>query len=124
MFCDGQCTKKNKKCGLLLTVTMSNSLTGQHKTEDKCAFLCMAESLWNQEHGQVRIQAAVESDRNEQAKWGREQNHTLAQGFLGLIHTVNANAEAERKVKFLRNVKVEDVEDIEQIEYIEGEVEE
>lgn len=105
MFCNGECKKgKNKRCGLLLDIMMKNDLTGEQKVVEKCALQSIAESLWNQEQGQIRIQSAVENGRNEQAKWGRTQNKTLAQGFLGLIHSVNESTEAEKKVKYLGDV--------------------
>ncbi len=119
MFCDGICKKRNKKCGLLVDVVMSNELTQNTKVMEKCALIGLYESMIRQEQGQIRIQAAVESGRNEQSKGMKSQTETLASGFLGLIHMVKEqNEEAEKKIKYVENTLLE-----EDTETIEGEVE-
>ena len=120
MFCNGKCKKRNSQCGLLLSIIKSNSQTKEQKMEEKCALLSIAESLWSQEHGQIRIQAAVESGRNEQVRGAREQNKTIAQGFLGLIHTINENSEATKKMKYLGEVIEAEIEENE-VELLEEE---
>ena len=57
--------------------------------------------MMRQESHNVGIQAAVESSRNEQVKSSREQNKTIAKGFLGLVDTINENAEAARELGYL-----------------------
>jgi len=121
MFCDGQCKKRNKKCGLLLDVYMKNDMTGDQKVIEQCALIGLFESMARQEQGQVRIQAAVESGRNETSKWMRNQNETMATGFLGLIHMVNEDDEAYTKIKYLGRVKDKMIE--KDTDIVEGEVE-
>src|SRR5210317_1480908 len=86
MFCDGNCKTKRKRCGMLLDVFLKNEVTGEQKVVEKCAILGIFESMTRQEQGQIRIQAAVESSRNENVKYLRKQDETLATGFLGLLH--------------------------------------
>ena len=86
MFCDGKCKPKdNKRCGLLATITMKNEMSGDLKQEDHCVLWAIMASLHRQEQGQVRLQAAVESDRNEMAKGFMDVSDTLAKGAIGLI---------------------------------------
>jgi hypothetical protein len=116
MFCDGKCTKGRKKCGLFLEIFMKNDVTGNEKVIEKCAIIGLFESMVRQEQGQIRIQAAVESGRNENVKCLRRQDETLATGFLGLLRFAqerSAEEEAER-IEMLH---------IDSDEIIEGEVE-
>lgn len=85
MFCDGNCKKGRKRCGLLLDIFMKNDVSGTEKVVEKCAIVGLFESQVRQEQGQIRIQAAVESGRNENVKCLRRQDETLATGFLGLL---------------------------------------
>ena len=73
-----------------------------------------------QEFHNVGIQSAIESGRNEQVKGARGQNKTVAQGFLGLIHTLNENAEAARKMKYLGEVIDTEIEE-DEVELLEEE---
>jgi hypothetical protein len=118
MFCNGKCKKGNNRCGLLLDVFMKNDMTGSEKILEKCAIIGVFESMVRQEQGQIRIQSAVESSRNEGAKWMRNQNETLATGFLGLIYATQEDEEAQKKIKVLAQTRAkmikydEDITDI------------
>ena len=105
----------------MLEVVMSNDLTQDTKVLKKCAIIGVFESMTRQEQGQIRIQAAVESGRNETSKWMRNQNETMATGFLGLIHMVNEDDEAYTKIKYLGRTQDRMVE--EDTDIIEGEIE-
>ena len=85
MFCDGKCVKGNKKCGLLVELVMEHGETKKVDIQTKCAMLGILESLHRQEQGSVRIQAAVESSRNESVKVGEKVTQVIAKGFGGLI---------------------------------------
>ena len=87
MFCDGKCTKGKKTCGLLMELVMENKKSGKVEVQKKCCLHAMVESLHRLEQGDVRIQAAVESSRNESVKMGTAVNQTIAEGFIGLINT-------------------------------------
>ncbi len=89
MFCDGECTKKNKKCGLFTTLTFQK---GQEevKTIEDCVFTAILNSQLRQEKGNVRLQAAIESMRNEETKSSQNVNDTIAKGFIGLIKSNEA----------------------------------
>jgi hypothetical protein len=125
MFCDGKCKKGKKTCGMLLSVSMKNELTQQSKIIEQCAVIGIFESMVRQEQGQVRIQAAVESGRNESAKWMRNQNETLATGFLGILYATQDDEEAARKIKYLANTRDQMIaqEKKEETDIIEGEIE-
>jgi hypothetical protein len=115
MFCDGNCKKGKKKCGMMLDVFMTNDVTGEKKVVEKCAVIGIFESMTRQEQGQIRIQAAVESGRNENVKHLRKQDETLATGFLGLLRLAQEREHKEAE-------KVEMIE-IGNEEIVEGEVE-
>lgn len=116
MFCDGKCEKGKKRCGLMLDVFMKNDVTGAQKVIEKCAIIGIFESLTRQEQGQIRIQSAVESGRNENVKYLRQQDETLATGFLGLLkYAEQRNEEASDHYRMLENE--------EDSEIIEGEIE-
>ena len=91
MFCTGECEKKGKRCGLYLALTMKNELNQELKIVQECAIIAMAQSLFRQEQGQVRIQAAVESDRNENSKQLHNINDTLAKGAIGLLKAAQSS---------------------------------
>ena len=120
MFCDGVCKKGKKTCGLLVEIVMKNDLTGEVRAHDKCAVKGMYESMIRQEQGQIRIQAAVESGRNENVKCLRSQDQTLAAGFLGLLKYAQERDEEavehcrmieERKEKYIEAEIIEGEED-------------
>jgi hypothetical protein len=122
MFCNGICKKGNKRCGLSLDVFMKNDMTGSEKVIEKCAIIGIFESLVRQEQGQIRIQAAVESGRNENVRCLREQDKTLATGFLGLLKY--AEDREEEAAKYYKMIEEEQKEKYIEAEIIEGEVEE
>ena len=107
MFCDGKCKIEKeteegtivKRCGLFRELIMSNELTGEKKPIEMCVFDAMVNSLHRQEQGQVRMQAAVESSRNETVDSSLNTQKIIAEGFLGLIH----EAENHRKLGELSN---------------------
>lgn len=119
MFCDGRCEKGRKRCGMLLDVFMKNDVTGAEKVIQKCALIGMFESMTRQEQGQIRIQSAVESGRNESSRWMRNQNETLATGFLGLIYATQDDEEAQKKIKYLANTRAKMLAE----DTIDGEIE-
>ena len=107
MFCDGICENKKKKCGLLYSVFMENTMTGQVEEVKKCAFLHMADSFQRLERGNINIQAAVESSRNEVANADNKMSSIIATGFIGMLHAFNENPEKFKKsLKILNSVAI------------------
>ena len=91
MFCDGKCIKGKKKCGLLYEVIMEHiGPTGEKSVEtiEKCAFHHILDSIVRQETGQIRIQKAVEENRNEKADGDEKISQVIAKGFLGVMQSV------------------------------------
>ncbi len=86
MFCDGKCVKKNKRCGLFRQMTLKKG--EEIKTVDQCVFMAILDSQLRQEQGNIRIQAAVESQRNEESSSFQNINDTIAKGFIGLLKSV------------------------------------
>lgn len=115
MFCDGICKKGKKQCGQLIEIIMKNDLTGEVRSEEKCTIKGIYESLIRQEQGQIRIQAAVESGRNENVKHLRSQDQTLAAGFLGLLKYAQ-----ERDDEALEHYKM--IEEQSKEKYVEAEI--
>ena len=105
-LCEGKCKVEKetpdgtitKRCGLLREIIMNNALTSETKTIELCVFDAIMNSLHRQEQGQVRIQSAVESDRNENANQMEMTRKVIANGLL--MGAVAANdlrmAEVER----------------------------
>jgi len=85
MFCDGQCTKGKKTCGMMMELVMENKKSGKVEVQKKCCLHAMVESLHRLEQGDIRLQAAVESSRNESVKMGNKVTQVIAQGFGGLV---------------------------------------
>jgi len=91
MFCDGKCFKGKKKCGLLCEIIMERvGPTGQKTVEaiEKCVFHHILDSIVRQEKGQIRMQKAIESSRNEKADGDEKIAQMIAKGFLGVMQSV------------------------------------
>jgi len=99
MFCDKQCTKKGKKCGLLVEVTMQNG--SEIKNIELCVFTAILESLYRIENGNIRLQAAIESARNQKNIDDLEIKETIANGFLGMIYSIQEDPRTEKAIKKL-----------------------
>ncbi len=95
MFCDNQCKKKNKKCGLLKELIVE--INGKPDTIEKCVFEAILDSSLRQEQANVRIQASIEHSRNQQNSDELELHKMVAHGFVGLIHTFQQNPEAVKQ---------------------------
>jgi len=89
MFCNGECIKGKKKCGLLFEVIMQNTKTSQPETIQKCVFHHLLDSSIRQETGQIRLQAATESKRNEKAKGDKQIVSAISNGFNNLVQIAN-----------------------------------
>jgi len=95
MFCNGECIKKDKKgreiarCGLLLKVTHNlTQMTGSMKQEqlEQCAHIAHLIELSRINQAIVRLQAATEHSRNQEALDYNRIVETLAQGFTAMIY--------------------------------------
>ena len=101
MFCDGVCEKGKKKCGLFYSIFMENTISKKVEEVKKCVFLHMADSFMRLEHGDIRIQAAIESSRNERANADKKMSSVVATGFIGMLHAFDENPD-----KFKRSLNV------------------
>ena len=105
MFCNGECEtiKDNKqlKCGLLFEVIMENKLEGKVETVKGCVFHHIMNSLARQEQGQIRIQASVESGRNQKANDDNKMSTIVGIGMTGMMHAL-----ADDKEKFENALKL------------------
>lgn len=101
MFCNGECEtiKDNKqlKCGLLFEVIMENKLEGKVETVKGCVFHHIMNSLARQEQGQVRIQASVESSRNQKAEDDNKLSTIVGIGLTGMMHAMVDDKEKFKK---------------------------
>lgn len=97
MFCDGNCKSKHgKRCGLLVTETMTNKLTGEVKQEDRCIFGAQLGALYRIEKSLDGIHAAENGTRNAVAnshvavadaitRAGDAIRHMIGKGFLAVV---------------------------------------
>jgi len=83
MFCNKDCKKCNHYKELIVEID------GKPSTIYKCLFEAILDSMLRQEYASVRIQSAIESSRNENVKYNNKLNTTLANGFIGLIKSVD-----------------------------------
>lgn len=95
MFCDGKCKTKKKTCGLYVTETLQQKVSGDIKTEEKCILMAMLGVLYRIEQQNVGLHAAANSTRNEAAKQSSEVQATLAHGFLGLVSEIRKSNSIE-----------------------------
>ena len=99
MFCDGKCVdKKGRRCGMLMEIVLENMRTNTPEIQQKCCFHAMVESLHRLEYGDRRIQAAVESSRNENVKYSSAVQETISKGFMGLINTINSYTPPNKQI--------------------------
>ena len=81
MICDKE---KCKGCGQWIMVTVENERSGEIKNIELCRFQAILDTLWNIDKGGIGIQAAVESQRNEEVKTGEKLATSLNIGFREL----------------------------------------
>jgi hypothetical protein len=81
MFCDGECEKDGKKCGQYITLTMHDPQSTKTETINLCRFQAMLDSQLRMEKNHIGIQAAVESQRNEEVKTGDKVVRAMDTGF-------------------------------------------
>jgi len=99
MLCDGQCRKKDKKCGLLEEMAHygPNGAKVPGSEFDRCVFGAILDSIGTLSKDNIRIQAAIEHSRNQQNTDELETQKAVAHGFIGLIHTFQQNPEAVKQ---------------------------
>lgn len=114
MLCDGKCeTKKEteegtvvKRCGLYAGLINEDKIRGKTTKYNACVFYAMMDGIHRLEQSDIRLQAAVESQRNEACNWSAEVAKTVATGMLGLINVVGGNGDKVVKaVKVLKNLE-------------------
>jgi len=91
MFCKGKCDK----CNLLYEIRMHNILLKKDEVVKKCAFLHMADSYIRIEERLIGIQASIESSRNEKVSGDEKIAQTIANGFLGVMQSVDNKKQIE-----------------------------
>ena len=80
-LCDGECKKDGKKCGQLITLTLENKQKGEINTVELCRFQAILDSLLRMERNDIGIQAAIESQRNEEVKSRDKVAQVMETGF-------------------------------------------
>ena len=83
MFCNKNC----KKCNHYKELIIKHQ--GKPETIHKWVFEAIMDSLFRQEAANIRIQAAIESSRNEQVKLSNNISKTIAHGFLSLVKQID-----------------------------------
>jgi len=102
MFCDGNCKKGNKKCGLLTEIIIENKKDGSVKNEEMCVFQASLHSLLRGEGQRDGLHAAENSTRNE----------TVSK-VLALQHAVEQDMYMQhRVVQELVEMKSKDIKEI------------
>ncbi len=112
MLCDGKCIIKNKsgkeikRCGMLQDMAHfkpdGNKIPGSDYT--RCVFGAILDKFSDLQKDNIRLQAAVESSRNEKAKGDMNTSHTVAMGMLGIIHALTDNEKGKQAVKKLNRL--------------------
>ena len=96
MFCDGQCKTKKKRCGLLQEMAHfgpdGKKIVGSDY--DRCVFGALLDATGTARQDNIRLQAAIEHSRNQQAIDGNRIVETIAQGMAGIIYTASQNPKA------------------------------
>jgi len=85
MFCDGKCKTKRKQCGLYITETLQEAVSGKVKNEEKCLFVAIYGSSIRIEQKLGGLHAAENSSRNEAVAQSQELKEVVTAGFVGLI---------------------------------------
>lgn len=117
-FCNGKCKFEKeteegtitKKCGLYAELIWEDKIKGKTNTEEVCVLWAIMTSLHRLEQANVRLQAAVESHRNEAVKHSEDINKTLATGLLGLIQT--ARGKNKKTVKLADKLEITKLEEV------------
>ena len=73
-------------------------MAGEVKPVEMCVFKLQFESMLRIERGNIRLQAAVESDRNEKVKTGLNLQNTLIDGFVKIGSKNNGTESLESNV--------------------------
>lgn len=128
MFCDGRCVVSKEtpegtvtnRCGLFVVEHLVNDRQ-EHKDVERCIFIGIRNSLANLNQRSIGIQAAVESERNEEVKSSLRVNQTLAQGMLGLIYAMGDDEKKTKVVNMLKQVEAQVTQGLEAIEKEEEE---
>ena len=109
MFCDGRCEKGKKRCGLLYGIIMEETITGKVEEFEKCAFHHIIDSLVRLEKGDIRLQAAIESSRNENANADHKMSSIVATGFVGMLHAFNDDPDKfKNSLKLLNQIAIKE----------------
>jgi len=115
MLCDGKCKTKNKRCGLLQEMAHYTPNGGKiaGSEYDRCMFGAILDKLCDLGKDNIRVQAAIESSRNQKNKDDLESVKTLSQGFLGIIHTLQQGSESQNKLRKMLKGLLDTVQEVE-----------
>lgn len=120
MFCNGKCIEDietehgtvHKRCGLYITQHLVNDRR-EHKEVDVCVFKAMLRQLARLENRSEGVQRAVESSRNEGVEASFRLDQSLAQGFLGLIYSLDDHDRKHKMIQLLKNTEAKALENLE-----------
>ena len=104
MFCDGQCQKGKKKCGLYVEYLMKEASTGKDVVVKKCAIHELVASQHRQEAGADRLHTAINDQRNEEVNTGQEISNVLANVGLVVHNAVEGSRKSLANFKELKQI--------------------
>jgi len=103
MLCDGICKTKKARCGLLESLAQfRNGAKVEGSEYDLCVFRAVYQKLCEHQTDHIRIQAAIESSRNQKASDDLNANQTIAQGFVAIVAALKE--EPDKTQKMLRGL--------------------
>jgi len=88
MFCDGVCSKKHKKCGMLTEIWLEKKSDGKKEKIKQCMMLAQLESTLRMEHLLDGLHAAQNSTRNETASGLNKIKDVIGTGMVGMLKSV------------------------------------
>lgn len=114
MFCDGKCkteveTEEGtviKKCGLWRSLVTKVKQTQEIEEFDMCIFDALMNSLHRLEEINVVKTTTIQEQRNEATRQSVMVSKTIADGFLGLMYTIEDDKQRDALIKSLKRVKL------------------
>ncbi len=114
MFCDGKCKDEIetadgtlvKKCGLWRSLVTKDKQTQEITEYDMCIFDALMNSLHRLEDIGVVKASTIQEQRNETTRQSVMVSKTIADGFLGLIYTMEDDKQREALIRSLKSVKL------------------
>ena len=112
MFCDGKCNVVKEteegtlvqKCGLLRTLIQKDKQSGKINEFEMCIFEAIMNSSHRLEDLNLSTVQTIQEQRNDGEDQSIEISKTIAQGFLGVIYSMDDPEKKMKVVKMLKEV--------------------